>query len=194
MESTDRANTWRSWPTANTAGTDLSSHGVDRPRPHLAIVADGKHGGDRDPTLLLGIEQVPLGNDSPVDIAQEIERNEQLRLKESGSGERVDRHPHDIESGFPKLIRMIPKVRQLADAKRSPITAIEVQNNRANGDHPLELPDLPAGVGKLEVRRYPADPWDTGTPGRLLVFHRGALLKGLDHPRRIQSTRATRHG
>lgn len=153
-------------------GADLASHRINGARQHLAIGADGKHGWDWDSTFLLAIEEVPLGNDLAVEVTQEIEGNKQLRLKESGRRQRVDRDSHDIKARFCDLVRVIPKVRQLADAKRSPVSTIEDQDDGADGNQVTQPQDLPAGVREFEVRHHVADTRDIRMRRRLVVGER----------------------
>jgi len=95
----------------------------------------------------------------PVYITQQIERNEQLRLQERGRRERINRYSHDIETRVLDFMRLIPKVRQLAETKWSPIATIEDQDHRANGHQLVEPPDLAAGVGERKVRRHLSNSW-----------------------------------
>ncbi len=77
------------------------------------------------------VQQVPGADDAAIGIAQQIEGEIKLGLQQCRRPRRVDRYCRQVETGGTDGVEVITKVRQLANAERSPMAAVEHQHHLA---------------------------------------------------------------
>jgi len=115
---------------------DLSrrhAHGdaVQRYEVRGKVAADDKGGGFRDPSLLACVVDISGFNDLSSRVAQDGERQVHLATQRFGYLWRVHRNSDKGRAGRADFFIMIAEIRQLAEAERSPGTAIEDEHNGA---------------------------------------------------------------
>jgi hypothetical protein len=97
---------------------------------HGAIAVDDEDGRLRDAALLPRVVDIPLLNDAPFGVAQNRKREPQLAPHCFRFRGRIDGYGRDAGPGRGDFCVVVAVIRQLAEAKRSPIAAIEEQHER----------------------------------------------------------------
>jgi hypothetical protein len=109
-----------------------------RAESHDAIAIDHKRGRESDAAFFTRVEQAVCVDDLAPCVAQQWKFDSKLlanRLRTSGV---VHGNRDQLGAGLAKILEMLRVVRQLAEAKRSPVSAVENDDARSAGDQVVE--------------------------------------------------------
>lgn len=149
-----------SWPRrerthAQQRGNRRRSHSVanavDRGEDHLAIRVDDEDRRPGDSAELTWIKDIPCLDEAAIGVAQDAKGQLKVAAETFRAFGAVDGDRDDVGSRRPNLFVVVAVVRQLTETKRSPVPAIEDQNDRLGRNELREPPGRAVGIGEFEV-------------------------------------------
>lgn len=120
---------------------------------HYAAGIDDEHRRLGDPALFFRVINAPRAHDRALRVAQDRKREVQRFADALRFFRAVNRHSRQRRScgSYVDLVNAI--IRQLAEAKRSPVPAVENQHQRIRGAEAGEQLRSAGGIGQLEIGR-----------------------------------------
>ncbi len=130
---------------------------LDCTKSHDSIAVEYERGGERDSTVLARIEQSIRRDDLAAGVAQNRKPDSHLAAKRLRARRVVDGNPDERGARSAKLFVVRRIFRQLAEAKGSPMPAVEKHHTHAARAQLRETARRAGRVGQLELGRDVSD-------------------------------------
>ncbi len=124
---------------------------------NFAIAIDYERRGKRNSAFLRPVEQAPALDHFTARIAQNRKGKLELAGDRFGTGAIIDRERDDFGAGIAQLRVTVSIIRQLAEAERSPMAAVEDQYDQSASGQLGQPARVSARVFEQEIRREIAD-------------------------------------
>jgi hypothetical protein len=112
-------------------GRGAPHHAVDGAKQHAPLAVNRERSRHSDAPFFVSVQQIPLAHHLPFHVAPNWKAHAQ-RLPQMLSALRlIHRQSDDAISRTQKCVRSVAIIRQLADAERSPLAAVENQDARS---------------------------------------------------------------